>query len=119
MTVTRRENCPSLKNQRSSSHLVVQVVELQSRVVASVERLHRLASADGQSQREHGESQHHEHHHAALQRPASRRRLPPADAGVLEVAFRHDDQARSWSRAGGGRLSGGGGNSRRCGGGGG
>lgn len=51
------------------SHLVVQVIQLQSRVMASVEGLHCFAAADGQGQCEYGEPQHHERHHAAFQCP--------------------------------------------------
>lgn len=89
-----------------SSDLVVKVVELQSRVMSSVKRLHRLPAADGQGQREHGEPEHHERHHAALHRALRRHRLPLAGAGVLQdrvrlgTVFRDDDQTGGRPRGG-------------------
>lgn len=87
-----------------SSDLVVQVVKLQSGVVSSVKRLHRLTTSNRQSQRDHSKRHNHERHHATLQCSMYYRCFPVGGARVLEdvvslygLLWNNDETCR-WSR---------------------
>lgn len=92
-----------------SLHFIVQVIELQSCVMASVKRFHSFAATDGQSQREYSQPQHHERHHPTLHCPPSRRShfsptLILETVVRLDSAFGYDEQTCCWTCPCGGGL---------------